>query len=118
MMDVNELARKAAEEIAKHFAPLAEQLKKGCQCICHTMPDHSKLQDAAEANMYHVGELKRISDQNRRLREALVRVREVTDTAVAPYWVTDPHALLARCHAHAELALAECEKEEGPCQQP
>ena len=55
--------------IARHLQPLAEELKAGCRCSCHTMPGHSTLQDFADANKYHVGELTKIREQRDRLLE-------------------------------------------------
>ena len=40
---------------------------KGCQCSCHTMPDHSRLQDFADANQYHIRELVKLRVQRDQL---------------------------------------------------
>lgn len=35
---------------------------EGCKCICHSFPQHTKLQDALEANQFHINKMKKLED--------------------------------------------------------
>lgn len=59
---------------------------KGCQCVCHSFPEHGKLQDALEANQFHLKQLAEITLRreetvmaNEHLTERLAQVMEALE---------------------------------------